>query len=459
MLGRQKRKQTVTSGFTLIEGLVVLFIASVVIVTFLNVFSQGSAWLLESEKKTTAVAIANEKMEMLRNLAYANVGVSGGIPDGVVAGEEFLTKAGTQYRIVTDIRYIDDPYDGTFGGSPNDTLNVDQKRATMRVLWGDEDETQRASLSAIFVPPGIESLSGAGTISINVIDSSGAGVPAASVHVVHPGEGIDFSTTTDSTGNVLLPGAPESIDQEYEITVSKSGYETVATYPPYPTTAFDPVDEHAAVLEGGLTNKVITSDPLADVDIRTVDSQGDAIADALLTISGGRILGENPDTEEDIYNYNQDIAADGSGEYDMDDVSPGSYDVVLRGATDTGYVLAYVSPGDDLVANRFPVDGGASPAIDVVLMDNAVPGLLVNVLNNDDDSPIAGADVRLENAVLGYDETVPTNAYGVALFPNTSTDLVNDTYTLSVTATGFGDESDSVVVNNLTEKEIKMTPS
>lgn len=281
------------------------------------------------------------------------------------------------------------------------------------------------------------------------------------MHIVHPGKGIDFSTVTDSSGNTLLPGAPESLDQEYEITVSKSGYETVSTFPPYPITAFDPIDEHLSVLEGGLATKVITMNPLANVTIMSVDSRGDSIPNALFSISGGRILGTQGSYPSvvNVYSSIENIETDDSGEYEMGNIIPGSYDVILRGATDTTYHLSHIVPGDTLSPDRFLVTGGSTGVVYAFLVEKALPSLQVTVKNSVDTSGIPNASVRLYNATLGYDETVTTTTHGVALFPNTSTDLVSDVYTLSVSATGFGSASESVTINEFTQQEIELTAS
>jgi type II secretory pathway pseudopilin PulG len=461
-LQKKKKRLTQTRGFTLIEGLAVLFIASVIIVAFLNVFSQGSTWLLESKKKTIAVAIANEKMEMLRNLAYENVGVSGSIPTGVISGEEFLERSGTSYRIVTDIRYRDDPYDGTLGGTPNDMLNVDQKQATITVLWGEENSSQKIRLSALFVPSGIESLSGAGTLSINVIDSSGSGIGFASVRIVHPEKGIDFFTTTNSNGNILLPGAPESLDQKYEITISKSGYETVSTFPPYPISDFDPIDEHASVLEGGLANKVIISDFSANPIVQTVNSRGESVGDVLLTISGGRIVGSRGTypTAIPVFNYEENVATDTSGIYEMNAVSPGTYDVLLRGDSASAYTLAYLESSGDVAGNAFSVSPGESSNILAVVASVSEQSLLVSVVNDADDSPIANAEVQLKRELSGYDEMIVSQNSGRVLFPSSGMDLQEDeTYEVFVSAEGFLGYSGTVTIEDFTEKEVRMFPN
>jgi len=69
-------------AFTLIEALVVLFVFSLITLTFYSVFTLGGAYIIESKNRLRAVSLANEKMEIIRNLEYDDIGVVGGIPDG-----------------------------------------------------------------------------------------------------------------------------------------------------------------------------------------------------------------------------------------------------------------------------------------------------------------------------------------------------------------------------------------
>lgn len=453
MKNTQKDKQK--EGFTLIEALVVLFIASIVIVTFLNVFSQGSSLLLESKKSLTATSLANEYIERVRNLAYDNIGVSGGIPNGPLNAEEVRNVGGTQYRVVTDIRYKDDDFDGLLGGTPNDTVNTDQKIITVTVYWGEESESQQSRLSTLAVPPGIETNSGAGTLSVNIIDSSGIGVGNASVRVVNVSEGIDFTTTTDASGNILLPGAPEA-QQTYQVTATKNDYEVVTTYPPYPTSSFVPIDEHTSVLEGDITNKVMVVDSLSDIVLHSITPQGDAIPEAKFSLSGGRILG-NDTSGDPVYNYNEDISTDTSGDFTVEEKSPGDYTIITRDDTQTNYEFVSVSPGSDTDPNSFSVEAGGERSFDVILVSPVSSMLWASIENDDDGSPLAGVSVRIENATLGIDEEILSDTYGNVFFPSSGELNAGDVYTLTTTLDGYEEVSQDVTISALTQVSLQLT--
>lgn len=441
-------------GFTFIEAITVLFIASVVVVTFLNVFSQGSVLLLESKKKTIALSLANEIMEQVRNLQYDGIGISGGIPNGPLEREVFISRDGTGYRIITDVRYIDDTFDGVAGGTPNDPINTDHKLVTIRVFWGDEEAYQETSLSSIFVPPGVETNLGAGTLSLNIINSAGESVSSVGVDLVNTPEGIHISTTTDTTGNLFLPGSPVS-QKEYKITLTKSGYETAVTYPPYPTTPYTPVDEHASVVEGGVSTKVIVMDELSDLTLRTRTGQGDFVENAKIALSGGRILGTYTDDSKE-YAFSGDAQTDSNGEVSLEDISAGDYWVILRDETATEYTLAYTIPGSDQESGRFALGAGSDENIDIYMAENATPGLFVSVVNSLDNSGLLGAEVTVENVGESYSETLTSNEYGYALFPQGENNMTNSEYTISVSLSGYESATETATVNGFTEMNIPL---
>lgn len=445
------------NGFTLIEALVVLFIFSLITVTFYSVFSLGTRNIIEAKKRLMAVSLVNQKMEMIRNLAYDNVGVTGGVPGGPIDPDENEVMGGKNFHILTDIKYVDDPFDGTLGGSPNDTIPNDYKNVRVSVKWGNEADSQQVFLVSNFVPPGREEVIGGGTLAINAADSGGQGISSVSVHIFNSEKGVDIHTATDADGHLLLPGTPAASQNTYEITLSKNGYETVATLPLFPTTPYYPLEVHASVSEGELSQKDMTIDPLSEIKISTVDPMGNNIADTEFSLAGGKILGT--DTEGvDVYNYAQDLVADANGEKTVAEVSPGTFSFALRGTFDDNYKLFKVDPGDDLEKSKFAVPADESFEVDAILADKSIPSLIATI-KSDSGTKVENASVKLVNAVQGYDVTRTTDKYGMAYFPDASMALENRNYDVLITADGFSDKTGTVVVDNLTEEEFSLTPS
>ncbi|GBE16499.1 hypothetical protein BMS3Abin15_00320 [bacterium BMS3Abin15] len=456
MLDNKNKKSKIKKGFTLIEALALLFIFSVVVVTFYSVFTLGMSHIIESKKRLGAVSIANQKIEIIRNLAYDNIGIEDGIPDGPIDSDEYETVDKITYHVLTDIKYYDDPFDGTQGGSPNDDIPNDYKVARVTVKWGQELTRQEVFLASTFVPPGRETNAGGGTLAINIINSSGGGVPSVDISLTNGEVGVDLDTVTDSEGNLLLPGAPASMNK-YEIGLSKNGYETIVTMPPYPGTAYNPTDEHASVIEGLLNVKAIIMDPLSDINITTIDPLDIAIGDVSFSLIGGRTLGTDIDTGDPIYNYDEDLTSDSGGAENVDDVSPGTYQFTLTGNSETDYKLFKMDPGDDLENSKFILDPGSSLDINAVIADKSIPSLIVTV-KDDAGGSVEEASVSLVNTTHGYDVTLETDKYGTVYFPDNTANLENDDYDISISATGFSDENGTVTINDLTEEEFVLNP-
>jgi len=85
------------------------------------------------EARSAAAAVLANQVEVIRNLPYASVGTQGGIPPGIIPPQQAAALAGFAFSMDTVIRYIDDPFDGTIGGSPNDTSPADYKSADLDI--------------------------------------------------------------------------------------------------------------------------------------------------------------------------------------------------------------------------------------------------------------------------------------------------------------------------------------
>ncbi|MCD6149230.1 carboxypeptidase regulatory-like domain-containing protein [bacterium] len=443
------------SGFTFIESLVLLFIFSTIAVTFYSVFNLGTRHIIESKNRLGAVSLANQKMEIIRNLNYSSVGTISGIPSGSINADEYETVNTRNFHILTDIKYCDDSFDGTQGGSTDDAIPNDYKIARVTIKWGEETASQQVYLVATFAPPGVETSAGGGTLRINIIDSGALGIADASIHLHNAGTGVDLNTVTDSTGSVLFPGTPAGSD--YEIDVSKNEYESVSTLAVSPASPYNPVtDEHASVIADALNVKSIIVNLISDINIATVDSLGNAVGDITFKLTGGRILGTKVSDGEPGYNYEQDLAVDSSGEKSISNVSPGIYEFMLRDASNDDFAFIKMDPGDDTSSNKFTLSPGITMDVKAIVADKSVNSLLVSV-NDDGGSAVEGAEARLKNDGLGYDITLTTDKYGKVYFPDASGPLQNDTYDLTISATGFNSDYSANAISGLVEKDIVLT--
>lgn len=436
-------------GFTIIEALVVLSIFSIILVTFYSTFTLGTQYIIDAKNRLGAVSLANQKMEIIRNIQYDDIGTLTGVPQGVLDDDYYENVNTVNYRVKTDISYVDDTFDSTVDDT--DVIPTDYKTVRVTILWGDESSSRRAYLLSDFVPPGVETSAGGGTLRVNVIDTSGNGISGASVNISSASEGINISTSTDSAGSVLRPGMPAAND--YVVSVSKEDYESVTTLPVSPDSDYDPViDQNATVIEGSLNIKSIVIDPLSDIRIKTEDPFGNAVSDIDFNLTGGRYLGVNvsggiPGFDE--YNYLQDLTTNSSGEESVDNVSPGEYTFTLSADDSVDYEFFKVDSGSDIEIDSFALNAGILLNVKAILLDRLVNSVAVSVTSLDDESPIEGASVNLKNVALSYDTTLITDKYGKVYFPESATPLVADSYELSISATGYDDSNSTVSVSGL----------
>lgn len=446
--------QKKSRGFTLIEALVLLFIFTVVVMSFFEAYTVGTRLIIESKNRLGATALANQKMEIIRSIDYGNVGIITGIPSGEISEYETVSVNTREYLVHTFVQYVDDSFDGELGGSPNDAIPNDYKRVRITVSWGAKGPDQSVYTFANISPNGVETSAGGGVLSINILDITGSGVAGATVRIVNSGEGVDITTSTDTTGNIILPGTPAGI-QNYELTVSKSDYYGTMTYPLLSPPAFIPVDEHASVADGVLNQKSMIMDQHADVTINSKDPFGTDVLNFDFNMSDGKILGTDPDTGDNVYEYDQDLSTNASGVKDIEDQSHGQYTL---SETDARYQLYKLNPGETVIGVLDALPGQVT-TVNMILLDTQIGSLKVDVTDAGDGSLIEGASVHLMNTTLGYDVTVVTDQYGFAYFPTALPELVSETYDLEVSATGFNDDNSTVNINGgLVTKAVSLNP-
>jgi competence protein ComGC len=444
-----------SSGFTLVEALVVLFIFSLITITFYSVMTLGGRYIIESKNHLGAVALANEKMEIIRNLKYDDIGIVAGIPSGNIVAEEDVTESQHKYHVKTFIKYVDDPFDGT---SPTD---LDYKAVKVTISWqGAQNATSSVSLISRFVPAGIEQSTSGGTLSINIIGSNGIGVPQASVHIVNNNvsPAVNLTAMTDNTGNLMLPGAKQSV-QKYNITVTKDDYETVNTIDPASVT-YSVTDTPASVVQGVLNTKSIVEDKMADLKINSVDYLGVAVPSVSFHLEGGRILGSDMSQSPAApkYNFISDDITDATGEKKHDNISPGQFFVSNIGAV-SGHTFAGLDSctSFDSVKNMYTLllAPNDSKEIKIKFANDNDNSVLLSILNPAGTALIANAQVQLTNA-LGYSENITTLADGIAFFPVVANPLIIGTYDINIIASGYKDYVGTIDVDKLTTQQIKL---
>lgn len=266
----KKSNHSNSFGLSLINALVGITMITIAGLGIYALFSFTLKILGENRSRTTATEVANEKMELIRNLSYPDIGTIGGVPSGAIPQNEAIIRNSIFFNVNTQIFYVDDPFDGLQGGDPNDTLNTDYKRVKITISWPGVSFSKPVIVSTLVAPMGIETTTGGGTLKITVFNANGEFVPEAFVHLENDAlePAISIDSQTNSLGTLLVPGALPN-QETYEITVTKSGYSTDKTYPitielPVPTKP------QASVIEGEVTEISFAIDQTSTLVINTI---------------------------------------------------------------------------------------------------------------------------------------------------------------------------------------------
>ncbi len=434
-------------GTTFIEILISIAIVSFLIVTIYLALTKVVSNMGESKQRVGAIVIANEKMEIIRNLDYGEVGVVGGVVDGPMLASETITRNGFDYEVYIDVRYIDDEFDGT---GIDDLIPTDYKFVEVTVNWDHLGSTKSVQFGSNFVPDGIETNMGGGTLVLNTMTSGGDNVSDVTVSLdsIEDSPSVNYTTTTDSQGSLVLQGVP---NQTYRMTLSKNDYENIRTYPNPPISSFDPVDSDFYVNEGDLNSKNFLVNLASDLKFKAIDAMnGSAISGVDINLKGGRKIGSEPTT----YNLDDTSTTNSIGEISYDNISPGIYEIVnwqTMGVGDYKYV------GSTNKTN-FSLESGVSEELELIFADENEISLFLSVVDDSTGNPIEGAVV----GVIGpseFDQSITTGENGDAFFPLLQDPLIlmeNAEYTVEVRINGYQDYSDIISLNNLTEKEIRL---
>lgn len=265
-------KTKITSGFTLIEGLVTILITSMLLLAIFQLIDYSIKVTADNKNRVVATVIAEQQLEMIRSLPYSSVGTVGGLITGTIPDNQVIVRGTDNYNVNILIKYADDPYDGTLVAG-TDSLPTDYKTIDIRVSWSGSMGSKSIATSTIVSPRGLETSDGGGALEILVFDANGTPISSADVHIENNllSPVINFDDQTDSSGKLILYGAPVSVSG-YEISVSNGNDYSKSSTSPVTIANPVPTIPHASVYEDTKTDISFSIDRLADLTIKTVSA-------------------------------------------------------------------------------------------------------------------------------------------------------------------------------------------
>jgi prepilin-type N-terminal cleavage/methylation domain-containing protein len=402
---RTNRAGKFQRGFTIVETLVALGLFAIVAVGIYLAYANILDAIVSNRLQKAATAIANEEIELVRNLSYENVGIVGGAPSGVLVAKKTVPYGSLLFTLETFVRNIDDPFDGTLGGAPNDTAPGDYRLVTFRVTCPGCTRflLPKIEVSTIAAPKGLENSTNNGNLFIHAFDANGLPVANANVHIENTAlvPTITIDDETNNAGILQLVDIPTSTTA-YQITVSKNGYSTAQTYASGAFAPSAPTKLHATVAEQQITDISFGIDRLAELTVGTADQFCQTVSDVGFHVEGEKLVAIEPDVKK----YSKNLLTQTNGSV----VAALEWDSYAITPNDAQYYFSGFTPQRSI----FTLDPGASFSFNAIVDPRESAGLLVTVQDTAGAS-IQGASVALTKT--GFDTTLIT---GRRLFTDTN---------------------------------------
>jgi prepilin-type N-terminal cleavage/methylation domain-containing protein len=381
-LARLRTAHYYRKGFSLVELLVSASIFALLAVSVYQSYAIVTSVVSASRVKILATDLANEQLELIRNLPYPDVGVVSSIPAGVVPYSSNITRGGFVFTVTTTIRNIDDPFDGTIGGTPNDLSPADYKLVHLDITCATCKNFVPMSVVSRVAPKNLETSSSNGALFIRVFNTNGQPVPQANVSVINNmvSPAITINDQTDNQGMLQIVDAPPSV-QSYQITVTKSGYTTDKTYATS-TANPNPSKPHATVLLQQVTQISFVIDQVSTMNVSTLTETCAAVPSVHFIVRGSKLIGT-----PSVYKYEEDFTSSGSGFVGISNIDGDAYTLTLATA---GKYLAGVNP-------LLPVTvlSGATQDVQLIVTTKTPRHLLVTVKDSATMLPLSGATAQL----------------------------------------------------------------
>jgi len=379
------------SGFTILETLIGMAILTVVSSSVYLAYSSVIQIVQSGQYNSASLNAIESRIETVRNMRYEDVGVVGGVPAGQLPQTETIMVGTTPLTMHTYVRNIDDPFDGTLGGTPNDTAPADYKLVEVQVTCNICTRYNVIAMTTYLAPKNLESSSKRGNLFVRVFDAKGVPVSGAIVRVTNTlvNPAIDLTDVTNVSGLLQLVDIATS-SAGYHITASKTGYTTDQTYAP--GNSANPLKPDATVASQQLTIASLEIDHTSTLTIQTRDQFCVATAGFDVAVTGGKLKGTAPDVPK----YSSAVSTTSTGDIVLDTIEWDTY--TLRPTDTTLDIAGVIAPSLLSVT----IDPGTNHSVRWMTTPHSGNALVVSVTDASG-LPLTGASVHVMQT--GYDQT------------------------------------------------------
>lgn len=380
-------------GFSIAEILAASSILVVVVAGVATGLVTASTSSASAARRETALNVANEQLEKMRNIAYDDVGVVGGDPAGTIPVEQAIGG----FTVTTDVDWVRDTASG----------RATYKTVGITISWTKPRPGHVDIESNIF---GKSELANAGDISITCLDSE-TNAPIQNVTVtVTPGTNPSRSKLSGADGEAFFGYVPSGT---FTLAATSSDY------------VFDLSGTSSSELIADTLARLTIYGYRASRAVITVqDSGGSPIpgATVALTTPTGSV-------------FTQTTGADGTATIGGLDKGDCTVDVTAAGRS------------RGVTSVTIPAGGGQTAYATVTLNDPAT--LRVRVLDTATGNPVEGARVE----VHGPTSINPPPLVGTALLTSASGEVSFDSisdagdYSATVTMSGYAPGSGAIALS------------
>ncbi len=446
---QQLPKNKPRSGQTLVGLLVAIALFAILSHALFTLVSSSYFLVSFNRARIAAKHLAQDKTELIRNLAYADVGTVGGIPAGPLEQVENISMNGLNYIIKTSIVYIDDPFDDI---APDDLLPTDYKRAKIEVSWEGIAASSKNPVTILtdIAPHGIETTEGGGTLSILIFDANAQAVAQADVSIIatETTPQVDLDLQTGDNGRIILPGSP-TCTACYQIIATKDGYSTSRTYSTVEIA--NPDKPHPTVLEGYLTEVSFAIDKVGNLKVNTYASKEnnfEPLGNITFNLKGDKTIGTDS-SDELVYKFENEYETDADGEIEMENLEWDNYQITV--SADDGWDISGFNP---LLPLTILPDTNIESTFS--LNTHSTHNLLTS-FTNVSSAPVASVSARLYDS-FGFEATISSGLaenpdFGQSFFSNLSSQI----YHLQATVSGYLNFNGNVSVGGSTGETIILT--
>ena len=445
MEGQIKRNQK--RAFTLVEVLIDVFVVTIIFGALVASFISVIKVTQSSRVRSLGLALANERVEELRNMSYDSLATVNGsiLPAGDIKDSEIVTKSGVSFNLVTRIIYVDDPSDGCAIGSgpyicyPDnqtsdqfDSAPYDYKRAHVEVTQ-ENSNLVLAKVDTDIAAKAAETPTSTGMILVIVNDSRGQPVTNAFVTITSELYPNPITGYTNTQGYFFVSGLTPNSHNKYHITATKDGFSTDYTTEKTPQNP-NQNNPDVNVLAQQVTTQTLQIDLMSHIIAHVTDENNNPVPNINLSAIGDKITCFNPKTPKNTYaavTNSLGIANFNSVEWDSYTIQPPSgwhilttspyqkididpnitKDIYLTMSTDSSWpeiseVVPIASPTNSTVEvtiNGSNFSNGAS----VVLRQAGQTDISSSVISSNNNTIVAS--FNLNNAGLGAWDIVLTN--------------------------------------------------